>query len=212
MDAKVYKNALLDGLDIPEGKYYLADAGFPSCDQLLIPYRVVRYHLAVPIPGTFPSQLSFDIFNIIYRPRNKEKLFNLQHASAHNIIEHIFGVLKRRFCILLLAPEYSLQIQARIPAALCAIHNFITIHNPADDTTLTVDDDDDNAPFNHDHEASTAASTEIDTPLMKRDCIAQVMWDNYLEICQQRGIGNEDSESETSSDLGMNQWQKLMFE
>ena len=46
MDAKVYENALLDGLDIPEGKYYLADAGFPSCDQLLIPYRAVRYHLA----------------------------------------------------------------------------------------------------------------------------------------------------------------------
>ena len=45
-DSKVYENAVLDGLDFPEGKYYLADAGFPSCDQLLIPYRAVRYHLA----------------------------------------------------------------------------------------------------------------------------------------------------------------------
>ena len=45
-DAIVYENALLDGLDIPEGRYYLADAGFPGCDQLLIPYRAVRYHLA----------------------------------------------------------------------------------------------------------------------------------------------------------------------
>ena len=169
---------------------------------LIVRSVIIWLNGAVPIPGTFPSQLSFDIFNIIYRPRNKEELFNLQHASACNVIERIFGVLKRRFRILLLAPEYSLQIQARIPAALCAIHNFITIHNPADDMTLTVDDDDDNAPFDHDHEASTAASTEIDTPSMKRDCIAQVMWDNYLEICQQRGIGNEDSESETSSDLG----------
>jgi len=25
---------------------YLADADFPHCDQLLIPYRGVRYHLA----------------------------------------------------------------------------------------------------------------------------------------------------------------------
>ena len=113
---------------------------------------------AVPIP---------DIFNIIYRPRNKEELFNLRHASARNVIERIFGVLKRHFRILLLAPEYSLQIQARIPAALCAIHNFITILDPADDMTLTVDDDDDNAPFDHDHEASTAASAKIDTPSMK---------------------------------------------
>lgn len=45
-DAKVYENALLDGLDIPDGKYYLADAGYPSCNQLLIPYRGVRYDLA----------------------------------------------------------------------------------------------------------------------------------------------------------------------
>ena len=40
-DARVYENALLDGLDIPEGKYYLADVGFPSCEQLLIPYCVI---------------------------------------------------------------------------------------------------------------------------------------------------------------------------
>ena len=38
-DARVYEGALSDGLDIPKGKYYLADAGFPSCEQLLIPYR-----------------------------------------------------------------------------------------------------------------------------------------------------------------------------
>ena len=34
------------GFDIPPGKYNLADAGFPSCNELLIPYRNVRYHLA----------------------------------------------------------------------------------------------------------------------------------------------------------------------
>src|SRR5882757_405952 len=44
-DARVYESAILDGLDIPEGKYYLADAGFPSCMELLIPYCSVRYHL-----------------------------------------------------------------------------------------------------------------------------------------------------------------------
>jgi hypothetical protein len=45
-DARVYESAVEDGLDIPPGKYYLADAGFPSCNELLIPYRNVRYHLA----------------------------------------------------------------------------------------------------------------------------------------------------------------------
>ena len=30
---------------IEPGTYYLADAGFPLCDVLLVPYRGVRYHL-----------------------------------------------------------------------------------------------------------------------------------------------------------------------
>ena len=30
---------------IPEGKYYLADAGFGSCDALLVAYHGVHYHL-----------------------------------------------------------------------------------------------------------------------------------------------------------------------
>jgi len=115
-------------------------------------------------------------------------------------------VLKRRFRILLLAPEYSLQVQARIPAALCAIHNFITAHDPTEDTILTVDDDDDSEPLGPDHEAPATATAETDTPSMKRDHIAQAMWDDYLAICQQRGIGDEDGDSE--SDVG----DELMFE
>jgi hypothetical protein len=46
MDAQVYEGALQTGFDIPPGKYYLADAGFPSCNELLIPYHNVQYHLA----------------------------------------------------------------------------------------------------------------------------------------------------------------------
>ena len=141
-------------------------------------------------------------FYILYRPRNKEELFNLRHVSACNVIERIFGVLKRRFRILLLAPEYTLHIQARIPAALCAIHNFIIKHDPAEDITLT-DDDNDNAPgpLDHDHEASAAAAAEIDTPSERRDNIAQAMWDDYLEVCRQRGIGDmESDESMTEGD------------
>ena len=103
--------------------------------------------------------------------------------------------MKHHFWILLLAPEYSIQIQARIPAALCAIHNFIRIHDPAKDEILTADDDDDNMPIDHDHEASAAATAEIDMPSARRDGIAQAMWDDYLAICQQRGIRNEDSDS-----------------
>lgn len=47
-DACVFESAVYDSGDlvIPEGKYYLADAGFPSCSGLLVPYRGVKYHLA----------------------------------------------------------------------------------------------------------------------------------------------------------------------
>jgi len=45
-DARVYEYACDHDFHIPAGKYFLADAGFPSRPGLLIPYRGVRYHLA----------------------------------------------------------------------------------------------------------------------------------------------------------------------
>lgn len=45
-DARIYDDAISSDLIIPDGYYLLADAGFPSCDKLLVPYRGVRYHLA----------------------------------------------------------------------------------------------------------------------------------------------------------------------
>ena len=35
-----------DRLHVPANKYYLANAGFPICDALLIPKCGVQYHLA----------------------------------------------------------------------------------------------------------------------------------------------------------------------
>jgi hypothetical protein len=45
-DARVYEDAIDSDLSIPNGWYLLADAGFPHCQQLLVPYRGIRYHLA----------------------------------------------------------------------------------------------------------------------------------------------------------------------
>ena len=44
-DACVYEAARSADLIVPSHKYYLADAGFPACKELLVPYRGVRYHL-----------------------------------------------------------------------------------------------------------------------------------------------------------------------
>ena len=45
-DSQMFHDARFMDFCIPIGKYYLADAGFPACDVLLVPYRSVRYHLA----------------------------------------------------------------------------------------------------------------------------------------------------------------------
>jgi len=116
------------------------------------------------------------------RPQNPWELFNLQHAQARNIIEHIFGVLKQRFQILVLSPEYNMNIQARIPAALAALHNFIHINegDGADDIPDSIDAEDhrfgwshagDNAPGNNIPymKATTTANAQC-------DAIAQAMW------------------------------------
>ena len=43
--SRIFEDARLHDFAIPPGKYYLADAGFATCDALLTPYRQVRYHL-----------------------------------------------------------------------------------------------------------------------------------------------------------------------
>src|SRR5882724_4136731 len=44
-DGGVFHDAHVHDLVILPGKYYLADAGYPICDALLVPFHGVRYHL-----------------------------------------------------------------------------------------------------------------------------------------------------------------------
>lgn len=144
----------------------------------------------------------FTIYILVTGQKNKEELFNLCHASARNIIECIFGVVKQCFRILLIAPEYSLdiqaQIQAQISAVLCAIHNVIRTHD-ADDILPEIDLDHGN-PNNHDHVASSAAAEELDHPSEIRDRIAQQMWEDYVRIHNERGLDDEDDEDQSGDE------------
>ena len=65
-------------------------------------------------------------------PKDKFELFNLRHSSARNVIEQIFGVLKCHFRILAYLPKINMDLQACLPAALAAIHNFICDLDPID--------------------------------------------------------------------------------
>ena len=44
-DSHIYEEAWRGTLAIPPGQHLLADAGFPICDALLVPYCGVCYHL-----------------------------------------------------------------------------------------------------------------------------------------------------------------------
>jgi DDE superfamily endonuclease len=44
-DSMLFADAHRTDFYIPNGRYYLADAGFASSNALLVPYRSVRYHL-----------------------------------------------------------------------------------------------------------------------------------------------------------------------
>ena len=69
---------------------------------------------------------------LYFRLANYKELFNLQHASLQNVIEHIFGVCKRRFRLMAAAAEYSLQTQLKIPGAIASLHKFVHVHDPDD--------------------------------------------------------------------------------
>ena len=117
--------------------------------------------------------------------------------SARNVIEHIFGVLKRHFRILLLAPEYSLEIQARIPSALLAIHNFIRIHDSNEgDIDGDSGSDPDGSAFDCDPVHPAPAAAANDEPSARRDAIASMMWADYMAIRCER----EDEEELGSGD------------
>ncbi|XP_026459121.1 uncharacterized protein LOC113359753 [Papaver somniferum] len=111
-DSRILDSALTrsDRLIVPEGKFYLADAGFANMPQFITPYRGVRYH-SKEFGGN--------------RPKDAKELFNLRHASLRNAIERVIGVLKRRFTILQLQPQYPFESQVKIVLACCILHNHI---------------------------------------------------------------------------------------
>jgi len=164
----------LGAVKVPKGKYILGDAGFSSSDHCLIPYRSTRYHLR-----------EWGAAN--RRPRNKEELFNHRHSRARNIIERIFGVLKRRFAILNTPRPFKMQAQADVVRALCVLHNIYMTFGKAEAA-----EDDEEGEGEEDGEATVEEEvsederTDYSVPVAERrraerfrDEIAQAMWDNY---------------------------------
>jgi hypothetical protein len=110
-------------------------------------------------------------------------------------------VLKRRFRILLLSPEYNIDIQVKIPTALCAIHNFIRKHDPNEGELLmqeNVDVDDADEGFN-----ALPGPVELGMNMGDvRDQIATEMWEAYTHILQEREMLDDSDEELSVSDHG----------
>jgi hypothetical protein len=122
------------------------------------------------------------------RPKDYKELFNLRHAQARNVIERIFGVLKKRFAALSKPMEYSVEDQAKIMQALCVIHNFIRIHDP--DDIPKINKVDINPEPMHvsgmDNLRGSVSRAEREKASRKRDEIAKAMWDSYQDTVQRR--------------------------
>jgi len=87
---------------------------------------------------------------------------------------------------------YDLQTQAKIPAALAALHNFIRIYDPGDDAQGADDHDEGpNIPpaqeIHPEHLGGHISQAEKDCTSSKRDVIAQAMWVDYQNILSRWG-------------------------
>lgn len=133
-----------------------------------------------------------------YRPATKQELYNLRHASARNVVERIFGIVKKRFRILLLAPEFDMDIQTHIPRVLCALHNFIRRHDPTDanDEEYALAADVSHVRVNGPGIGELATNTVNAAERMEasnaRDQIAEQMWEDYQQILHDNGHIVED--------------------
>jgi hypothetical protein len=80
-------------------KYYLVYSGYPNRKGYLAPYKGQRYHILEFQSGSQPIGL--------------KEIFNHVHSSLRNVIEHSFGVLKMKWCILLDVPGYPIEEQKK---------------------------------------------------------------------------------------------------
>ena len=84
-DANILSDSMSrpDGINIPDSKFYLGDAGYACRTGILPPLRETRYQL---------NEFSGRNF-----PRTAQELFNLRHSSLRVTVERAFGALKNRF-------------------------------------------------------------------------------------------------------------------
>ncbi|KAG6476907.1 protein ALP1-like [Zingiber officinale] len=167
-DSRILDNALSreDNLNAPQGKFYLADAGYMLRSTFLTPYRSTRYHL---------KEYSR------HPPENPKELFNLRHSSLRNAIERAFGVLKNRFPILAEMSRYDVETVSEIVLGCCILHNFLVDFDPDEEIIAQVDRDlMNNEPDHGLANGAIARGEDGRRGEILRDSIAAQMWNDYI--------------------------------
>jgi len=112
-DTTLFENAITKGFDVPEDRFYIADAGFGLRKGILIPYRGTRFHLQ-------------EWRELDRQPETRQELFNREMSGIRASVECVFGITKGKFKIIRTsAPHYSIRTQVKVVYACCAIYNFI---------------------------------------------------------------------------------------
>lgn len=177
-DSGVLRLAQDRGFKIPEGKFLLADCGYPIIPhQMLTPYRNVAYHIA-------------DWQNLLrnnHVPTNAQEIFNYRHAQLRNSAERGNGLLKRRFRILRTnTMEYTDYYKTfLIIYATIAIHNYINL-NDRMNLENNLDPDIQDEPDNNDNiihveiqQSQNLTRQQIINAENWRNEMANTLWVNY---------------------------------
>jgi DDE superfamily endonuclease len=147
---------------------FLGDAGYSNSQFVMTPYRGVRYHLK-------------EVRQASLKPENAKELFNLRHSSLRNVIERIFGVLKRQWQILGgQGCEYLIGTQKDLFCAIIGLYNFRKQCGEEDIEGFE-------AELGEDEVIEHSSSITIQNKWMdkKRDNIAAKMWKDYQEYIQE---------------------------
>src|ERR1700709_947933 len=180
-DGTVLRDAIYNkGFKTPEKKYWLGDTGYSNSNPVLVPYRSTRYHLK-------EQRLSGK------KPENSKELFNLRHASLRNVIERVFGVLKRKYQILQTPSEYSIETQTRIILACATLHNWVrSIEGVNADILLETEGNQERGKEQQvavEYPKGVVTSRQMDR---FRDEIAEKMWIDYQQyLLNDGGIEEE---------------------
>ena len=101
------------------------DSSLPIDTSFLPPHKSTRYHAQ-------------EFHSSGRRITSKKELYNYRHSSLQMVIERSLGVLKARFPILNLMPNFKPIRQRYMVIMCCALHNFIRMNNRSDELFRTI--------------------------------------------------------------------------